>query len=453
LKTAPPELYEYQKEGVRFMLERPGTLLADDLGVGKSRQAIEVINALPAIRRILVVCPATVRIHWRRELEKWLLRPLSIGVAGVDDVPDEILAKVNVLVINYDRLVQYRQLLEARVWGLAIYDEVHLLKTIEAKRSQVALRIQAVKRLALSGTPLPNRPIELFGVLAWLNPTLWPPKDRFRFALRYCGAVQTHFGWDLSGASHLDELRDRLRSTVMLRRTKQEVLPFLPLKSRTVVELFPEADLQKLLTEEWTAFRQFEATGASAESYSAKVKALKPVRLKAREHLALVRHKTALEKVPLCVEFITEALKTGSEKIIVFAHHRDVIAELDKRLGRFFPVQLVGGMTPLQKQKAIDQFQRDPACRVFLGNIKAAGIGIDLSHCSHVVFVELDWVPGNVTQAEDRAWRIGTRASVLVQHLVLAGSLDAVMARVLISKQAVLSEVLERTNRSQLSDG
>jgi SWI/SNF-related matrix-associated actin-dependent regulator 1 of chromatin subfamily A len=436
-------LYEYQKEGVRFILERPGTLLADDTGTGKSRQAIEVINTLPTLQRILIVCPATVRIHWRRELEKWLSRPLSIGVAGVDDVPDVVLARVNVLVINYDRLVQYRELLESRVWGLAIYDEVHLLKTIEAKRSQVALKIQAAKRLALSGTPLPNRPIELYGILAWLNPTLWPPKDRFRFALRYCGAVQTHFGWDLSGSSHLNELRERLRSTVMLRRTKQEVLPFLPAKSRTIVELFPEANLQALLEEEWTAFRQFEATGATAESYSAKVKALKPVRLKAREHLARIRHKTALEKVPLCAEFITEALRTGSEKIIAFGHHRDVIAELDKRLGRFSPVQVIGGMTPLQRQKAIDQFQRDPVCRVFLGNIKAAGVGIDLSHCSHVVFVELDWVPGNVTQAEDRAWRIGTHTSVLVQHLVLAGSLDAVMVRTLIAKQSVLSEILE----------
>src|SRR6516225_1966598 len=116
MNTSPLDLYEYQKEGVRFILERPGTLLADDTGTGKSRQAIEVINTLPTLQRILIVCPATVRIHWRRELEKWLSRPLSIGVAGVDDVPDVVLARVNVLVINYDRLVQYRQLLEARVW-------------------------------------------------------------------------------------------------------------------------------------------------------------------------------------------------------------------------------------------------------------------------------------------------------------------------------------------------
>jgi SWI/SNF-related matrix-associated actin-dependent regulator 1 of chromatin subfamily A len=443
MQTALPEPYEYQKEGVRFILERPGTLLADDTGVGKTRQAIEVINALPTLRYILIVCPATVRIHWRRELEKWLTRPLSIGVVGVDEVPDEVLSKVGVLVINYDRLVQYRELLHSRVWGMAVYDEVHLLKTVDAKRSQVALKIQAVKRLALSGTPLPNRPVELYGPLAWLNPTLWPPKERFRFALRYCGAIQTRFGWDLSGASNLDELRERLRVTVMLRRTKAEVLPLLPPKRRTIIELAAGDNLKQILEQEWEAFHRFEATGATPEAYEAKVKSLRYAKLKVREHLAVARHRTALEKVPLCVEFITEALNTGSEKVIAFCHHRDVIAALEERLGRFKPAQVVGGMTSLQKQKAIDQFRVDPECRVFIANIKAGGIGIDLSHCSHVVFCELTWTPADITQAEDRAWRIGTRSSVLVQHLVLAGSVDSLIARQLIAKQAVLDQVLE----------
>jgi SWI/SNF-related matrix-associated actin-dependent regulator of chromatin subfamily A-like protein 1 len=188
MQPSLPELYEYQKEGIRFILERPGTLLADDMGCGKTRQAVEAINALPTLRRILIVCPATVRIHWRRELEKWLTRPLSIGVAGVDEVPEEILTQAAVLVINYDRLVQYRELLHSRVWGMAIFDEVHLLKTLEAKRSQVALKIQAVKRLALSGTPLPNRPVELYGPLAWLN--------RVRLTNHMVGGVVAGPGFD-----------------------------------------------------------------------------------------------------------------------------------------------------------------------------------------------------------------------------------------------------------------
>jgi SWI/SNF-related matrix-associated actin-dependent regulator of chromatin subfamily A-like protein 1 len=288
----------------------------------------------------------------------------------------------------------------------------------------------------------------LVDAVSWtlpLNPTLWPPKERFRFALRYCGAVQTRFGWDLSGASNLDELRERLRSTVMLRRTKEEVLPFLPPKRRTIIELSPGSDLQKVLDDEWAAFRAFEATGATPETYEAKVKSLHYPKLKAKEHLAIARHRTALEKVPVCAEFITEALNTGSEKLIVFAHHRDVVAALDEKLGRFSPVQVMGGMTALHKQKAIDRFRVDPGCRVFIANIKVGGLGIDLSHCSHVVFCELTWTPADITQAEDRAWRIGTRSSVLVQHLVLSGSVDALIARQLIAKQAVLDAVLEKS--------
>jgi SNF2 family DNA or RNA helicase len=358
--SSVPELYPYQREGVEYMLARQGAMLCDEMGTGKSCQAIGVINALPQLRHALIACPASMRIPWRRELEQWLTRPLSIGVVGVDDVPQALFARVNVLVINYDRLAQHKDLLFSRVWDLVVLDECHLLKTPEAQRSQVALKVQAAKRLALSGTPIPNRPIEIYGVLSWLDPTSWPSKERFRFALRYCGAKQTAFGWDLGGASHLDELSERLRSTLMLRRLKKDVLSSLPLKRRAVIELSPGIDLAELLRNEWQAFREFEASGLVPEEYNAKVRSLKPARLKARDNLAAVRHQTALAKVPLVAEFVIEALRTGSEKVVVFAHHRDVIQALDERLGRFHPVQVVGGMSPLAKQRAIDQFQTDP---------------------------------------------------------------------------------------------
>jgi SWI/SNF-related matrix-associated actin-dependent regulator 1 of chromatin subfamily A len=324
------ELYPYQQEGVEYMLARQGAMLCDEMGTGKSCQAIGVMNALPRLHHLLIACPASMRIPWRRELEQWLTRPLSIGVVGVDEVPEQLFARVNVLVINYDRLTQHRELLFSRVWDLVVLDECHLLKTPEAQRSQVALKVQAAKRLALSGTPIPNRPIEIYGILSWLDPTNWPSKERFRFALRYCAAKQTAFGWDLGGASHLDELSERLRSTLMLRRLKKDVLSSLTRKRRTVIELSPGINLAEVLQSEWQAFRQFEASGLVPDQYDAKVRSLKPARLKARDNLAIVRHQTALAKVPLVVEFVTEALRTGSEKVVVFAHHRDVIQALDE---------------------------------------------------------------------------------------------------------------------------
>jgi SWI/SNF-related matrix-associated actin-dependent regulator of chromatin subfamily A-like protein 1 len=216
-----------------------------------------------------------------------------------------------------------------------------------------------------------------------------------------------------------------------------------PRKRRSVIELSAGADLSELLQQEWKAFRTFESSGSAPEEYNAKVRSLKLVRLKARDNLAIVRHQTALAKVPLVVEFVTEVLHSGAQKVVLFAHHRDVIQSLDERLGRFHPVQLIGGMSPLAKQRAIDQFRTDPLVRIFLGNIHAAGLGIDLSHCSHCIFAELDWTPGIVSQAEDRCHRIGTEESVLVQHLVLAGSVDAIMARRILAKQEVLDAVLD----------
>src|SRR5215472_8145960 len=121
--------FPYQVEGISFALGRTGTLLADEMGVGKTVQAIGVINALGLeINRILIVCPATMRLVWRDELQRWLVRPLSIGVAGVDPVSEQILARVHVLIVNYDRLEKMRRLVTGRYWDLAILDECHLIK-------------------------------------------------------------------------------------------------------------------------------------------------------------------------------------------------------------------------------------------------------------------------------------------------------------------------------------
>src|SRR5262249_22152752 len=160
-----------------------------------------IINALGReINRILIICPATMRLVWRDELSRWLMRRLSVGVAGVDPVSEQILARVHVLIINYDRLQRMERLVTTKQWDLAILDECHLVKNPDAKRSEVALKIQAIRRLALSGTPIPNRPIELHPILSWLDPERWPTSSRFQFATRYCAARHTSFGWDMSGS-------------------------------------------------------------------------------------------------------------------------------------------------------------------------------------------------------------------------------------------------------------
>ena len=427
------DLFPFQEEGIRFASEREGALIADEMGLGKTCQAIGVINEDPTIRKVIVVCPASVRIPWRRELERWLNRPLSIAVVGVDVGFVQTLFSKDILIINYDRLSRFTKELSASTYDFCVLDECHYAKSLEARRTRAALAIKARRRIALSGTPILNRPIEIYPVLSWLSPSEWPESDWFAFATRYCGARHNQFGWDVSGASNLPELSQRLHSTVMIRRTKAQVLPQLPAKIRTVVELYPDAEMKRII--KWE-LKVFEARFLQINHDSINW-----------DDLAVVRHQTALAKVPLVVQYVAEVLDGGVRKIVIFAHHRDVIARLVEGLSRFNPVMLVGGMGPQARQDSIDAFQGDSSVRVFIGNIQAAGTGITLAPASSVcLFAELSWVPAEMTQCEDRLHRIGTKDSVHVQHLVLEGSLDAMMVKVLIKKQKVLDAVLDFSN-------
>jgi SWI/SNF-related matrix-associated actin-dependent regulator 1 of chromatin subfamily A len=442
--------FPYQLEGIEFALQREGTLLGDEMGVGKGIQAIGVINALgDSLERILIVCSATMRLVWREELERWLERHCSIGVAGIDPVSEQILARVNILIVNYDRLGKMRSLILGRWWDLVILDECHLLKTPEAQRSRVALSSRASRRLALSGTPMPNgRPIELHPILSWLDPDKWPLNSRFAFAQRYCGARYTAFGWDLSGSSNTAELGEVLRASVMIRRTKAEVLPQLPPKLRRVVEITPSTDLKALVDREFDTFNQWQnSQGQDSESSLKSAPRLKTnvfVRGLDWEKLASARLALALAKVPIVAGFVRETFEAGSGKIVLFAHHREMIARLAESLSFASPVLLHGGTAPLERKRAIEQFKTDEKTRVFIGQIQASGLGITLAPASsHCIFAELSWVPSELSQCEDRLHRIGAQDSVLVQHLVLSGSLDAIMVRVLIKKQQVLDSVLD----------
>jgi hypothetical protein len=158
--------------------------------------------------------------------------------------------------------------------------------------------------------------------------------------------------------------------------------------------------------------------------------------------MSALRHETALAKLPYVIEHLRDALESG-EKIVCFAHHLDVIAALKAEFGAAC-VTLTGSTSVADRQAAVERFQNDPACTLFIGNILAAGIGITLTASSHVVCAELDWRPAMVTQAEDRTHRIGQRNAVLVQHVVFDGSLDAVMAKRIIAKQEIIDAALDK---------
>ena len=236
----------------------------------------------------------------------------------------------------------------------------------------------------------------------------------------------------------------------MIRRLKKDVLPELPAKIRQVIEL-PAGKGSSAIREEVITFERLQAIGAELKArYTASANRDEPeyrdsvLSLKAAEKvqfgkLAAARHKTAVAKIPAAIEFLENAVEQ-SKKVIAFAHHHDVIEAIRLRFGARCVV-IDGGTAQEARQKIVDRFQTDPTIELFIGSA-AAREGLTLTAASHVVMVELDWVPGNVSQAEDRAHRIGQKNAVLVQHLVFEGSVDAKMATMIVSKQEQIDAAL-----------
>ena len=237
------EYMPFQRAGIAYALGRPATLNCDQMGLGKTIQAIGVINGDPSVQKVLVVCPASLRINWRRELEKWLVRPLTIGIATSARLP-----QTDVVIVNYDILHRHTVQLRWAEWDILIADECHFIKNQKARRTIQVLGkwniddakrvdpIPARRRLFLTGTP-DRQPTGGTSPPSCARSTVRSGGDWRQYVTRYCAGVQTEYGWDVSGASHLDELQDRLRATCMVRRLKADVLTDLPAKRRQVIEL------------------------------------------------------------------------------------------------------------------------------------------------------------------------------------------------------------------------
>jgi SNF2 family DNA or RNA helicase len=432
----------YQRGGVAYAASHPNTLFGDEMGLGKTIQAIGAFNADPSARFALIVCPSSLKLNWKREWEKWDVKHSGVCVVEPGKVSP---FAGDVVIINYDLLKKYRAELRKRDWDMLIVDEAHYLKngktgrtkevfgckqkTKDGEITQEAIEpLKAKRRLFLTGTPIVNRPKELWTLIESLCPTF--EKSFMSYAMKYCGAVQTRWGWDFNGATRLDELQDRLRASFMVRRLKADVLKELPPKRRHVLVVDGGDELTELLEKENKTYEQY-AAGIQDED----------IESPAFADISRIRREVAIAKIPFLVDHVKEVLEE-QDKVVVMVHHHEVVDALVRAFGGSC-VSVDGRTANEDRQAAVDRFQQDETCKVFVGTIRAAGVGLTLTASSTVIFGELDWVPGNVTQAEDRCHRIGQRDSVFIQHLVLAGSLDERMAQIIIDKQAVIDNALD----------
>ncbi|HSW00042.1 MAG TPA: DEAD/DEAH box helicase [Sedimentisphaerales bacterium] len=441
------KLYPFQEDGVSWLNGNRRALLADEMGLGKTVQAI-----CAAETPTLVVCPASLKTNWAREIVRWRAGAPRVAVLSSSSGWTQAAKDADWLVVNYDILHRFEEQIRAEPghYRTVIADEAHYIKNPGAARTKQFLgrgrrsgrplpRLSAERMIALTGTPIMSRPIELWTLWYWLRPETCP--SYWDFAKQYCGADSVN-GWDVRGAANLDELRERI-APWMLRRMKSDVLTELPPKIREAVEIEDEnGALLRKEREAWGAVSGgARLTDGTFEEVFSRLEPGRPD----TSMIAKVRHETALGKVPYVVSHVKDLLEK-TDKVLVFAYHRDVIAGIQEGLaGDEYGALAITGETPLaERQRIVDAFQgsgRGP--RVLVGQIQAAGVGLTLTAASTVVFAELDWTPAAMTQAEDRAHRIGQKDAVLVQHVVLARSLDAYMARALIRKQQIVAEVLD----------
>lgn len=466
-RPAGLEFMPFQRAGVARALQLEGCLIADEMGLGKTVQAIAVANVLKA-RRILVGCPASLKKNWYNEIRKWQVQHLQVYMIspGVH-MPMGVRLPDGWWIVSWEIAQRYEQQLKTNAdWDLVILDEIHKLKTTTAARTKffvggtevvagkkkIIPPIRGKRRLALTGTPIPNRPLELYAFLQWLSPKQFSSADAFRN--HFCGPSGR-------GAVNLTKLQMVLRETVMVRRLKSQVLKDLPPKQRQVIALDVndgDHDSRRAIKEELDAQARWEDGVAEAEyaahkaqaennkdAYDKAMAVLKAANNIHFTQMSKVRHNTALAKVPYVIDHLRDL--DPHQKYIVFTHHTDVTERIYQAMKPYGAVMMTQRTKVEDRQAIAHQFQDDPTIHWIILTIGVGGVGYTLTASWHVIFAEEDWVPGNISQAEDRAHRISQLNSVLIQHVVFDGSLDITMAQRVISKQSVIKKALDEERK------
>jgi SWI/SNF-related matrix-associated actin-dependent regulator 1 of chromatin subfamily A len=429
-KITAGSLYPHQADGVAFLLSKKRVLLADDMGLGKTRQAIVAMEAGSPDGKVLVVCPASLKLNWKREIQ--LVDPkVTIEVIGVDREPAD---DPRWVIVNYDILSKHADRLHAVDWAGVILDEGHFIKNA-SQRTNHCLKLLGVQADArapvigpdyvflLTGTPMTNRPKDLFNLLRCVG---HPSARSFlSFAKRYCDAYRNDYGWVTTGASNLDEL-SLLMKEVSIRRKKEEVLD-LPPKIRSWVPVDISGS---------------KAAFNAVESFLNWYAGTDPSQPNDTEFLSrLTKVRTALHKAKQkTVEERIRDVVAGGEKVVVFTCFSEGIERHRATLGEA-AVTITGSDTPEKRMAAVDRFQGDDTVRVALCNIIAGGVGITLTAGTHVIFQDLDWVPANHAQAEDRCYRLGQKSRVTVEYFLAAGTLDTYIAGLLEQKIKLIAAV------------
>ena len=429
--------FNHQKDGIKFLIKNKKCILADDMGLGKTYQSI--VAALESgSERVLIICPSSLKINWMREVENFC-DDVSI-IQGTHWNPSRF------TIMNYDILKNFHTIEERNKeyedWelrreiadfnpDLLILDEAHYIKNHKSKRGAIlkdlSKNFNCDRVWLLTGTPIANRPMDYYNLLSIIDSPV--ANNWVHYAKTYCEGMRFKKGgkyvWVTKGASNLGELSTKTKRTI-LRRKKEDVLD-LPEKLITPVYLELQNEVgYKSVWEDYMTKRKLEGKKGNPA--------------KDIVEMTLLRSFIAMETVPYTVEKTEEALELN-KKVIIFCNFND---EMDYFLRHFGnkAVSVRGGMTDKQKQMSVDRFQEDDSCMVFVGQIKAAGVGLTLTKAEIVIMNSLDWVPGTHEQAEDRAYRIGQKETVNIYYMLIDDTIDTLVWHILNEKKKVIGTIM-----------
>lgn len=448
--------YSYQIEGVQFLESVNGIgLVLDEMGLGKSAQSIGYGIIHPEIRPILVVCPASVKLNWKLEIEKWAKEDAYIlyGEKPTPIVP----RNYKWYIINYDILAygvydtnkSKKRLKEIKGWvdrfkelniqGI-ILDECQLLSgtTIRTKAVQKIKKILNPKMIVpLSGTPMRNRPSDFFNILNLVRPELFP--NRWKYLWEFCNPKHNGFAWTFTGASNIEKLNSMIQPFI-IRRTKEEVLKELPSKQKIIVPMelnelelkaYQEADRDFI---QWVKdYIQHK----KQDSLQGQIEKLK--------QLAYIAKRNSI------IQWIKDTLNSEN-KLVIFTYHRKALEDIYNQF-KNKSVRLDGSSSTKERQEAIDNFQKNDKINLFIGQIQAAGVGITLTASNICAFLEFGYTPADHEQAESRIHRIGQKYnSVLAYYLVAKGTIEEDMMHMISNKYKVISEIIDGKDKGNFFD-
>jgi SWI/SNF-related matrix-associated actin-dependent regulator 1 of chromatin subfamily A len=399
------------------------------MGLGKTTSTI--IAALETgAKKILIICPASLKINWQREIENYSDRSVFISESkNWSNEHDFVIVNYDILKNFYDLKDKENSLITKGEFDLIILDEAHYVSNGTAARTKLvnSFTKKCERVWLLTGTPMTNRPMNYFNLLSIIeSPTA---QNWMAYAIRYCGGYQFTAGkrkiWNVAGATNLEELRDRT-SRQVLRRLKTDVLD-LPEKIITPVYLRLKSKLYEGLMGEyydWYNKNPEESTSLTVQF----------------SKLMKVRQVIAEEKIKHTIELAENILEQG-KKVIIFTNFTDTLNKIDDHFGKQ-AVRLDGSTSKPQRQYAVDQFQENDKIKVFVGNVKASGVGITLTAAEAVIFNDLSFVPGDLSQAEDRAYRYGQKNSVSVYYPIFENSIEGIIYDMVNEKKQNIDTVM-----------